>query len=428
MSCLEYLVLYFPLGVIGAWRWSTWLIRVLFGLRYRAKTLSNFQNVSVSVVIPVYGEPQEHFWRVLESIAVNKPHEIIAVIDHEEISCIEVFRNFQQRASNITTILSVTEVPGKRTALKEGIEQATGEIVALVDADTVWAPDFLKHAVAPFADSEIQAVTVCQKAWNPQNIWMRLQNIFWNWRYAIEMRFLSAAGSAVSCLSGRTALYRRKILTPEILNGMVNECFMGKQVQSGEDKFLTEAIQKRGGKTFYQASAVIYPRVASDPLTLIKQRLRWSRNSWRSDLRAFRDGWVWKRKALSFHLLDRAFAPFTLMMGFIFFVFAIVQEHWPVVIALFLWWMLSRILKSVSHFWHHPKDLLIAPLYVVWTFVNAILKIHALVTLHHMSWMTRWSSERLSVFRPTKLWARIIPFVETLAILSLLVIVVWWMQ
>lgn len=427
MIASEYLILYFPLGVIVAWRWGTWLIQVLFGLRYRTKALSNSQSISVSVVIPVYGETPDHFRRVLEALAVNIPQEIIAVIDHEEACCIAVFEAFQRRVPDIFTVLSVTDISGKRPALKRGTEQATGEIVALVDADTVWAPDFLVHAVAPFEDPEIQGVTTRQKVWNPRNISERLQEVFWSHWYTVEMRFLSGTGFAVSCLSGRTALYRRKALTPQILSGMVNEHFLGRQVVSGDDKFLTEAVQKCGGKTFYQASAVVYARASSGPLTPMKQRLRWSRNSWRSDLRAFRDGWVWKRKALAFHLVDRSLAPFTLMLEFMFFALALTLGHWPLAIALPLWWMLSRPMQVAPHFWRHPKDLLIAPLFVAATFTSAVLEIHALLTLHHMSWMTRWAPERLSVFQPAGLWARILHYGSngvTMGVLGLLALAV----
>ena len=39
--------------------------------------------------------------------------------------------------------------------------------------------------------------------------------------------------------------------------------------------------------------------------SFLKQRLRWTRNSWRADSRAFQRGWIFRHPALAFFNLDR---------------------------------------------------------------------------------------------------------------------------
>ena len=76
---LDLLAFYFPLGVIGVWRWSTWLVKKLGGIKYRSQG-GGFQP-SVSIVTPVYNEDPKIFLKALKSWILNRPKEIIGVID-----------------------------------------------------------------------------------------------------------------------------------------------------------------------------------------------------------------------------------------------------------------------------------------------------------------------------------------------------------
>src|SRR3972149_9648174 len=83
---------YFPLGIVGLWRWSVWILKKVVGVSYRAK--KGFHWESVSVVTPVYNENPEVFQKALKSWEDNNPQEIIAIIDSSDAKCIEVFKEF----------------------------------------------------------------------------------------------------------------------------------------------------------------------------------------------------------------------------------------------------------------------------------------------------------------------------------------------
>ncbi|HEX6387192.1 MAG TPA: glycosyltransferase, partial [Anaerolineae bacterium] len=200
------LFLLIPLGIIGLWRWSVWLIRRLIGLRYRAQAPEAFA-ATASIITPVYNENTTLFQNALESWAQENPLEIIAVIDHSDTACIEAFKEFAKTFAGARLI--VTPKPGKRAALADGIAAATGDIVVLVDSDTIWEQGVLAKVVTPFKDPRVGGVGTRQNVLKAQTLAQRLFDIHLDSRYFDEIRFLAAAGDAVTCLSGRTAAYRR---------------------------------------------------------------------------------------------------------------------------------------------------------------------------------------------------------------------------
>ena len=68
-----YFWLYFPLGIIGVWRWAVWLFKTTVASFYRpASPESTSPGYRVSVVVPVYQEDPKVFREALGSMLVNK--------------------------------------------------------------------------------------------------------------------------------------------------------------------------------------------------------------------------------------------------------------------------------------------------------------------------------------------------------------------
>eukprot|EP00899_Mesostigma_viride_P025561 jgi/Mesvir1/618/Mv02049-RA.1 len=57
----------------------------------------------------------------------------------------------------------------------------------------------------------------------------------------------------ISCLSGRTAAYRRNIFTPQFKHEFTSEFWMGRKLLSGDDEFLTMWVVKNRWKTALQS-------------------------------------------------------------------------------------------------------------------------------------------------------------------------------
>ncbi len=373
-----------PIGTLGVIRWFFWLAKVIPALFYRP--IRNDFNCSATIITPVYNEDPRLFRQAIESWIRNKPSRIIAVIDDTDVACQQISRDYPE----VETI--TTDVPGKRDALVRGIRAATTDIVALVDSDVIWESDVLAKLKMPFADPKIGGVGTRQHMM-PTNgksptLWERMSDILLDLRYTAEVPATVAMGNAVSCLSGRTAAYRTD-LVKHLCEPFLNETFNGRQVLSGEDKWFTCLVLMEGYRTYNQLNAHVYSTFKPDFKGFVKQRVRWGRNSLRSDLRALWKGWVWRFPYLALSLLDKTVAPFTLLLSPIALIFAIVLGKVWLVVGILVWWLISRGIKLLPHFVRRPLDVFLLPVYVPLSFFLSLVRAHSLFTINRHEWLTR---------------------------------------
>jgi cellulose synthase/poly-beta-1,6-N-acetylglucosamine synthase-like glycosyltransferase len=148
---MDNLLIYIPLGILGFVRWLSWVVRQVPATFYRP--VVNDHREAMTVVTPVYQEDPALFRAAVTSWLANDIEEVICVIDYTDTRSIEIARE-------LGTTVIITDVPGKRDALRRGWEAATTPLVALVDSDTVWAPDVAVQASMPFADPQVGALAV----------------------------------------------------------------------------------------------------------------------------------------------------------------------------------------------------------------------------------------------------------------------------
>jgi cellulose synthase/poly-beta-1,6-N-acetylglucosamine synthase-like glycosyltransferase len=374
-----YYVLGTPLGILGLIRWSLWLVRRVPAVLYTP--IVGDYRLPMSIVVPVYQEDPEIFEAAIRSWLDNRVAEIILVIDVTDAACIAI-------AGRYPVTMLLTDVPGKRDALRKGWNAASTELVALVDSDTIWAPDVYAEVCKPFADPRIGGVGTRQNVYRPHGFLARITDMFLDHRYYDENACQSYVGQAVSCLSGRTAIYRRALLM-EIQQEFMHETFWGVQCLSGDDKRLTTLILERGHLTYMQRSALVWSTFPTGWKQFRSQRLRWARNTWRSDLRALSRGWSWQHPFLAYTMLDKAVSCFTLLVGPGFLIYSLITERWLFVAVLAIWWQISRSAKLLPHLRRQPSSFFIILGYVAVSWVMALIKIRALLTIRQQRWLTR---------------------------------------
>jgi hyaluronan synthase len=382
------LSVYVPLGLLGLARWICWLIRRLpatLYLPYRSE-----HREPMTVVVPVYQEDPDIFRIALESWLANDVDEVVCVIDVTDKACREIAGAYQQRNNALRPTVTVisTTAPGKRPALVTGWRAASTPLVALVDSDTVWAPDVAERVCEPFADPRIGGVGTRQNVWQPKALWQRITDMYLDYRYFDENAAQTRMGRAVSCLSGRTAVYRRQLLL-HYEAAFMAETFLGVPCNSGDDKRLTTLILEGGWATYMQRSARVWSTFPSDARTFFQQRLRWARNTWRSDLRALGRGWVFRYPFLAFSMVDKAVSSFTLLLSPTYMILALLRADWTVALVLAVWWLVSRSAKVLPHVRRNPGSIVLVPVYVLISFAMATVKLYALGTIRRQRWMTR---------------------------------------
>jgi hyaluronan synthase len=361
-----------------------WFAKRIPALFYRP--IQNNFDTSATIVTPVYNEDPVLFRRAIESWIANHPDRIIAVIDVTDTRCMEIAREYA-----MIDVIPI-DIPGKRAALAAGVDATSTELVALVDSDVIWEADVLQKIKMPFADPTIGGVGTRQHMYpsdgHRPTVWERIADIYLDIRYSDEVPATTRWGRAVSCLSGRTAIYRTTLLQ-SLREPFLNETFWGTHCMSGDDKRYTCLVLQNGFHTWNQLNAHVYSTFKPDFSGFIKQRIRWSRNSFRSDLRALWQGWVWNYPYLAIMLIDKTIAPFTLLIGPIVLTLAIILGHWSLVVALLVWWHLSRAFKILPHLRRAPRDVLILPLFIGMTYYMSLVKAYALFTIREHKWLTR---------------------------------------
>jgi hyaluronan synthase len=123
----------------------------------------------------------------------------------------------------------------------------------------------------------------------------------------------------------------------------------------------------------------------------IKQRIRWSRNSYRCYLTAMYKGWLWHQPLVTqITVLQILATPLSMGGALAFLTLSIVGNHWWFV-ALGLGWLLGgRAIRGISHLREHPGDIVFLPLVVVATIVVALpIKAYAFATMNRQGWLTR---------------------------------------
>jgi cellulose synthase/poly-beta-1,6-N-acetylglucosamine synthase-like glycosyltransferase len=240
----------------------------------------------------------------------------------------------------------------------------------------------------PFANPRIGGVGTRQSVYGSTGFLARITDMFLDHRYFDENASQSLLGKAVSCLSGRTAVYRRELLL-EIEDDFMNEKFWGVQSLSGDDKRLTTLILERGHLTYMQRTAEVWSTFPDRWRTFFRQRLRWARNTWRSDLRALSRGWVWRHPFLAYTMIDKGLSSFTLLIGPIVMGIALATQNWIFAGVLLLWWQISRSAKLLPHIRRRPSSFFFVLGYVVVSWIMAIIKIQALLTIRTQAWLTR---------------------------------------
>jgi cellulose synthase/poly-beta-1,6-N-acetylglucosamine synthase-like glycosyltransferase len=140
----------------------------------------------------------------------------------------------------------------KRQQIYKAIPRITAPITILADDDIELPSKSLPHILAPFKDSKIGAVGTCQRVRRrpglgiTDQIWQYLGECYIK-RRNFEISATSHIDGRISCLSGRTAAIRTKILqTEDFMTGYVTETWLGIHLNADDDNFVTRFLVSKG--------------------------------------------------------------------------------------------------------------------------------------------------------------------------------------
>ena len=165
-------------------------------LRFRRPTLNDEELPTVSLIVPAYDEEAVIAAKVANALALDYPRDRLQVIVASDGSSDAT----AERAGAADLVL---ELPpgGKVAALNAAADQATGEILAFSDANSVWSRDALRRLIAPFADPGVGYVCGQVRFLDPEG--NNLEGAYW--RYEMAVRELESSVAGVT--AGNGAIY-----------------------------------------------------------------------------------------------------------------------------------------------------------------------------------------------------------------------------
>ncbi len=249
---------------------ATGLLRLLCQLTYARRHLRRTRSVRarrqhfglVSVVVPAYNEAANIAATVRSLTASDyQPLEVIVVDDGSTDDTAAIVRSLG--LPGVRVIRQVNA--GKPAALNTGIAAARGNLLVLVDGDTVFAPDAVTRLVQPFADVSVGAVSGNTKVANRGGLLGRWQHLEYVIGFNLDRRMFDVA-RCMPTVPGAIGGFRRQALL-EV--GGVSEATLA------EDTDLTMAVIRAGWRVVYEGSAVAWTEVPATLTQLWRQRYRW---------------------------------------------------------------------------------------------------------------------------------------------------------
>jgi cellulose synthase/poly-beta-1,6-N-acetylglucosamine synthase-like glycosyltransferase len=214
------------------------------------------------VIVPAYNEAANIAGTVRSLVANDYPGiEVIVVDDGSTDGTADIVERlglpgvFVLRQANA----------GKPAALNNGIGYARGDIVILVDGDTVFAPDAVGRLVQPLLDPAVGAVSGNTKVANRGGLLGRWQHLEYVIGFNLDRRMFDVA-RCMPTVPGAIGAFRRAAV---LAAGGVSAQTLA------EDTDFTMAVIRAGWRVVYEPSAVAWTEVPATLRQLWRQRYRW---------------------------------------------------------------------------------------------------------------------------------------------------------
>ncbi|MDX1721217.1 MAG: glycosyltransferase family 2 protein [Salegentibacter mishustinae] len=258
-------------------------------LRYKPiNSVSNEELPTCTVIVPAYNEGKQ-VWATLKSLAKSDypSHKIqlLAIDDGSKDDTWDWMLKAKKELGDQLSIYQQPENKGKRHALYRGFNLSTGEVLVTVDSDSEVTKDTLRNLVSPFVVNEkcgavagnIRVLNNEKKAMLPKML---------DVSFVLSFEFIRSAESSlesVLCTPGALAAYRKKAVFG-CLEEWINQTFMGKASDIGEDRAMTNMILKQGYHVLFQRNAFAYTNVPEKYTGLYKMFIRWGRSNVRENI------------------------------------------------------------------------------------------------------------------------------------------------
>jgi N-acetylglucosaminyltransferase len=344
---------------------------------------------AVDVVIPCFNEDPSLLEACCRSVAAQDypgPMRVWLVDDgsRNRDALLAVYERWDGRGWSVRLLDTNT---GKRAAQDEAVRRGSGELVVLMDSDTLLAPDAVRQAAARFTDDRVGAVSGSVGVLNaPTNLLTRLIHHRYRLRFQVE-RPAQGFFTSLLCCAGPFAVYRRSLLA-ELWPRYLSQTFAGVPCTNGDDLHLTNLVLATGRQVLFEPRAIASTSVPRSLRLYLRQQLRWNRSFYR-ELRWTFAGIRSRHPYLVLDVLARALLPLLLAAALVLLVGEGLLVGWGL-LAADLTLALAMLCVTAAFLLAHGASvsflLLYGPLHMA---LLVPIRVWALVTLASPRWGTR---------------------------------------
>src|SRR4051812_10512525 len=217
----------------------------------------------VSIVVPAYNE----------AAGIEQAVRSLASSDYPEFEVVVVDDGSTDGTGDLVDSLGLERVRvirepnrGKAEALNTAVAAASHDLIAAVDADTVFEQGTLSALVRPFADPGVGAVAGNTKVGNRRSLLGLWQHLDYVTGFNLDRRLYDVLG-CMPTVPGAVGAFRRSAL--QEAGGFSSDTL-------AEDTDVTIALGRRGWRVVYAEGARAFTETPASLGGLWRQRYRWS--------------------------------------------------------------------------------------------------------------------------------------------------------
>lgn len=261
----------------------------------------------VSIIVPAYNEEVNIEKSLLNLLKIDYPDFNIVFVD--DGSKDSTYQKVVDRFKDNPKIKAFTKPNGgKASALNFGIEQASGNILVCIDADTILRPDAITLLLQQFVSEKVAAVAGNVKVGNRRNMLTHWQSIEYITSQNFDRRAFDLLNS-IMVVPGAIGAFRKDVLIE--VGGFTVDTL-------AEDCDLTLRMLRAGYRVKNCNEALSYTEAPETLNMFIKQRFRWTfgimQSFWKHrdlifNLKQPNLGWVILPNVLIFQMILPIFSP-----------------------------------------------------------------------------------------------------------------------
>jgi len=286
----------------------------------------------VTVQLPIYNE-RHVIERLINACArLDYPPEklqIQVLDDSDDLTTAiagRLIEQWQQNGINITLVRRAERTGFKAGALAYGLREATGELIAIFDADFAPEPEFLRQTIPHFYSNHLDSKQGCsfaqqraigfvQARWTHLNAayspLTRAQAVALDGHFVVEQGGRQSAGLAMG-FNGSGGIWRRACIEDQLVGGWQADTLC-------EDLDLSYRAQLAGWQPHYCNEVEAPAEVPPQLVAFKRQQFRWAKGSIQTlrkvGPRVWQSEWpFFKRMAALIHLGSYLIHPLLLLL------------------------------------------------------------------------------------------------------------------